>query len=166
MSVQLRPATIDDAELIVRLHRAAVMGVGGSIYTAEQLEAWSPPVDAQRIATMRGRLDDSGEVFVVAEAGGRAVGFGSAFPARGWIQNVHVDPAAGGRGVGGAILAHLEGLAQAGGAAELGLEGSLNAEPFYARRGYEVVELRLKATRGVKVPCKLMRKVLARPSEP
>jgi putative acetyltransferase len=44
------------------------------------------------------------------------------------------------RGVGSGILVRLEQLALGHGVEELRLDSSLNAEAFYQRHGYEVVE--------------------------
>jgi GNAT superfamily N-acetyltransferase len=76
---------------------------------------------------------------LIAENGRDAVGFGQLDLPNGEIQAVYVSPDAQGRGVGGALLAHLEHLARREGAARITLKATLNAEAFYAAHGWRTV---------------------------
>ncbi|MEL7239490.1 MAG: GNAT family N-acetyltransferase [Planctomycetota bacterium] len=159
--VRIRPARATDARRLVEIHFAAAHGVDRAIYTDTQIDAWSPPVTQAKVDKARRDLAERGDVCVIAEAEGQAAGFGSVFAERGFVQNVHVDPAFADRGIGSAILLHLEHLAREAGAAVMRLESSLNAEGFYRRHGWVADERIEKEHNGETMGCVLMSKRLA-----
>jgi GNAT superfamily N-acetyltransferase len=71
------------------------------------------------------------------ETDGRLLGFGTieGEPPAGELSMLFVDPPAIGRGVGGALFAHLSELALDQGFHRLTIAADPNAEPFYLARG-------------------------------
>ena len=73
---------------------------------------------------------------VVAEGGAGVVGFGMA-SAKGELMLCYVTPEVRFQGVGGAVLQEIERWAHTTGIAELRLESTKTALPFYKRNGFE-----------------------------
>lgn len=62
-----------------------------------------------------------------------------------------VAPKFGRRGVAGALLAPLRGIAVAAGLAELSTDASITARPFFEQHGFAVVTEQHPVTRGVEM---------------
>jgi putative acetyltransferase len=71
---------------------------------------------------------------------GSVVGIGALIVERSELRACYVLPEAARRGCGSALVQEIERLAREHGLAQLQLAASLNAEPFYAARGYHVRE--------------------------
>ena len=142
--INLRHATLSDAEELVRVHHAAVHGPEPStFYTQNVLQSWaSSPTDEYRVNQLRQAIENRKELIVVVESAKTAgiVGFGSIIPSQKELRAVYVHPALGCQGVGSKILSNLEELALLHGVDKLNVDASLNAERFYSRHGYSVVE--------------------------
>lgn len=65
--INLRPATISDAEALVHVHHAAVHGSAPStFYTPDIRQTWSPsPTDQYRVNQFRQATENSKELLVV-----------------------------------------------------------------------------------------------------
>lgn len=122
-------------------HRSVREGARG-LYDAEQVSAWSPEVPSGEIWEARLRESET----VVATECGVPVGFMS-LDAAGHLDLAFVLPEVMGRGVADALYAVLEGRARAAGLVRLTTEASLLAEPFFVRRGWQVVR-RQEVERG------------------
>lgn len=157
--MHVRPATPEDAVALPALHSAAVEAFGPASYDAAQVAAW-----AKRDERKPDDYDlDEGNL-VVADRDGAVAGFGHVVADEREVRAVYVHPDHAGRGVGAALLAHLEGYARGRGLAELELASSQNAVGFYERAGYEPVEETVLETRpGVELPVTVMRKDLRCP---
>lgn len=153
----IREATADDVEAIRAVHGASIRGLGPEGYDAEQVAAWAAGVEGADY----GDVTDPDCHFVVAEAEGDVVGFGSlryggegdagdeteaegnegADPTdtEAEITGVYVHPDAARGGVGSALLAELEGDARDRGVDALTLQASLPAVEFYDHHGYHRV---------------------------
>lgn len=150
--MQVRPPREDELEAVAATHVAAAEAGGARAYDPETVESWAKrgersPDDYP--------VDDPATHFVVAVTGDREVaGFGELVPDEREVRAVYVHPDHERRGVGTALLAHLEGYARALDCQALTLQSSLNAVEFYERAGWqqtgtgespggiEVVELR------------------------
>jgi N-acetylglutamate synthase-like GNAT family acetyltransferase len=75
----------------------------------------------------------------VAERDARIVGFAQLDLDRAELEALYVAPDAARTGVGSALLAHAETVARQHALPTLRLQSTLNAQPFYAKRGYEPV---------------------------
>jgi putative acetyltransferase len=139
-SVEIRPATLADAEAIVAVHFAAVHHTAAAFYPPDVLDRWSRQPDERRFEQIRRAVARGEELLVVARDSSGVVGFGSIVPSLQELHAVYVHPRAGRRGIGARILVELERLAIERGVVRLQMEASVNAEAFYQRGGYEVVE--------------------------
>jgi putative acetyltransferase len=159
--VDIRPATVADAVAIIDLHFAAVHQTAAGFYAKAVLDSWSRPPDEARYEHMRRAVAKGEEVFIVAEDASGMIGFGSIVPTLEELRAVYVHPRAGRRGVGSRILSHLEQLALERGVRQLRMDASINAEAFYKRAGYEVVERDVhRLSSGHEMACVKMRKNL------
>lgn len=158
----MRPALDGDAEDIVRVHFAAVHTTAAGFYPRAVLESWSREPDEQRFARFRGAIAERSELILVADLGGTVVGFGAMDVSSGEVRAVYVHPSMGRRGVGGLILTELEHRARAHGVTSVRLDASVNAEGFYLRHGYVVVERGThRLPNGIEMSCVMMMKALS-----
>jgi putative acetyltransferase len=162
--LRLRPACPEDATAIHAVHGRAIRGAVGH-YTHDELEAWvGGRTPADYLAAIAGRH------VVVAETVGsppRVLGFGQLLAAEGVIEAVYVDPEAGRRGIGAALVAALEREARTRGARTLALEASLNSVPFYLAQGFDVDTAAQHALApGVALRCMVMSKALVPTGSP
>ncbi len=130
-AMQVRPARESDVDGIWRVHGDSIRELCRERYTPREIEAWIAfrPPEAYRSALA------SRELFV-AEWQGEIVGFGQLDPAKAEIEACYVAPEAVGSGVGSALLSRMEEEARRRGHGVVRLNATLNAESFYARRGY------------------------------
>lgn len=141
---------------VCEIHAASVRRLGAAHYSWEQIESWAQGPGLDRYVEFLAEA----EVYV-AERGGAPCGYGLVLPEEGEVQAVYVHADHARQGVGAAILEHLESRARAAGAQRLRLRASLNAEPFYLRAGWRVVERTTHVTRGgLELACVWMEKRL------
>jgi putative acetyltransferase len=160
----IRPATLDDARSILEVHRSAVLRTAARQYAPDVLSAWAAPLDPGNVERMAGIITSNSELILVAEIHEQIVGFGSIVPKNSELRAVYVHPDYGRGGIGGRLLAALEALARQRRLSELTMDASLNAEDFYANRGFVALERGEHALRtGVRMPCVKMRKALDLP---
>jgi GNAT superfamily N-acetyltransferase len=155
--IVIRDARGSDADRLAEIHLAAIRRGCRSHYDEAQIAAWTTAIDGP---LHRAAIRD--QVVMVAERRRRVIGFGEFQPRNGQIVHLFVDPAVTACGLGTRLLAALEARAVAGGVQEIRLRASLNAEGFYARRGYEPAGGPRSVTmQGIPVPCLPMRKPAA-----
>ncbi|WP_114239773.1 GNAT family N-acetyltransferase [Dyella sp. C9] len=153
--MHIRKATLDDAAACFALRREAILARCRGHYPDADLARWT---GGEMSATFAGRV---AEQFHVAIADGQVVGSGMVDLSTGKIDAVFVRPAYMGRGVGRALVAHLECLAKAAGLYSLQLESTLNAAPFYRSLGFEGDGQSIyESSLGVSLPCVPMTKRL------
>ena len=152
----IRPALESDASAVWRVHTTSVRTLCAGWYSEQEIALWT-----DRLVADAYRRSIHTHAMVVAERDGEVIGFGELDLEGGEIVAVYVLPDAVGAGIGSALLAHLEGMARARGLAELTLCASLNAEAFYARRGWRAGEReKHRLTSSVAVDCVRMDKAL------
>jgi N-acetylglutamate synthase-like GNAT family acetyltransferase len=153
---RIRAARLEDAETVWHVHITSIRELCAGWYTEEEITVWTG-----RLEPGAYRRAIEAHVMVVAERDGDVVGFGELDLERGEVVAVYVLAAVAGRGVGADLLAHLEETARAAGFARLTLCASLNAEAFYARRGWRAgAREKHRLTPGVAVDCVRMDKAL------
>lgn len=128
----------DELPAYLAIVNAAISGLTGGVYSAETLRSWQVPITGAALDELR-RNDDH-EIRFLAEMDGDAVGIGALVVEGAELRACYVLPAAARRGVGSAIINAIEQRARAQGLDRLTVVASLNAEPFYAARGYMVRE--------------------------
>ena len=80
------------------------------------------------------------EIRLVAELDGVPVGIGALVLEKSELRAVYVAPEGARRGCGSALVREIERSARDNQVTRLTLHATLNAEPFYARLGYAVLE--------------------------
>jgi putative acetyltransferase len=138
--LHVRIAVTTDAEAIVRTHHEAVWNTARHHYPPDVLDAWAVEPTDDSYEQVREEIADTGMVVLVAESNSRIAGFGMIVPADAELRAVYVDPTFGRQGVGTSILHRLEQTARERGVARLNVASSINAEAFYGKHGYAVVE--------------------------
>lgn len=152
MSITIRTAGAADIPSIRALQERSMRELGGRHYTADELIQF-----IARFGTMDFGVVDEGHFFIAMDAGGTPAGTG------GWsrrppgyqggrgagepadaatVRGVFVDPAAARRGIGSALMRHIEGDAAAHGVTTLKLTATLSGEALYAALGYREVRRR------------------------
>ncbi|MEM8783246.1 MAG: GNAT family N-acetyltransferase [Planctomycetota bacterium] len=154
--LRLRHAVTADTKDLVRVHFDVVHGSTSGSYPVEVHRGWSEaPDDSRRRTDPREAIERGEDLFAVAEISYRIAGFGSIVPAIEELRAMYVDPAFG----GSAVLRRLEDEASRLGLSALRMDASLNAESFYARHGYEIIQRGVhRLAAGVDMPCVTMRK--------
>ena len=147
----IRPATLNDAQAIFDIRRAAILAFAAPAMPPAQAREWAdahPPVWTVHLIRERQvwTYDLDGDVVAWVSAAGNRV------------DGLYTSPPHAGQGIASALLQFVEAnLIRLGHTAVL-LDASANAERFYRRRGYEAAGLRpLDGTNYGALP---MRKVL------
>jgi len=138
--IVVRRAVPTDAPGLWALSRAAILTSAAEHYTEAQLQSW-----AGRPTLERHRLMIESTTVLVAELDGRIAGFTNlvvddgAIVSDGEVDQLFVEPNAGGRGVARALLEAIaeEGLTE--GLSELNARASWRAVGVFERLGYQRV---------------------------
>ena len=106
--VEVRPARIDDAEAIARVHLRTWQSAYRHVFPPDELDAL--PLEPRIAGWQRGLRDENGICFV---AGDPILGFVFAEPCRddsqvGEVDAIYVEPSTWGAGVGRRLLARAE----------------------------------------------------------
>lgn len=152
--MELRGYCFADLGQMAALFYDTVHAVCTLDYTPEQLDAWAT-----------GTLDLtawdrslSAHQTLVATEGDRVVGFADLDGA--YLDRLYVHKDLQRRGIATALTAALEAQASAAGAETLRTHASLTAQPFFAARGYVVLERQEVLRGGVYIPNLIMEKTL------
>ena len=139
--VQDSPFTSNDAEGMLRAHYSAVHETAKEDYSDVVLNVWSRPVDAQRIAAYRAKMETDKSVisFVAVDDSGQVLGFGELVPPE-TLGAIYVAAPARRHGVASALYRRLESEARDLGMNVLRMDSSLTAFPFYIRHGFRELE--------------------------
>lgn len=129
--VHIRKATIQDAATSFAIRRDAIRTQCRGHYPAGDLDIWTSGEMSQTFAK---RVADE---FHVAVVDGQVVGTGMIDLATGKIDAIFVLPSYMRRGVGRAMMDHLEDLAIGAGLSAIQLDATLNAFAFYRALGFE-----------------------------
>ena len=130
----------------IDIHHRSVRGLASGHYGAAVIDAWARPLSADDLRDLE--RNDDGEIRLIAELDGAAVGMGALVVADSELRACYVVPEAARMGVGSAIVREIERIAKAEGLTGLTLQASVNAEPFYSALGYQVVERGEHVLRG------------------
>lgn len=133
--VRVREMREADTTAVARVHEAAARDGAESAY--EDPGRWTRDREASDYLD---DVQDTDVTMLVAEVDETVVGFGAAELEQGTVVADYVDPEYQDRGVGTALLTRLESRLTEVGHESVQLTSSLNAAPFYERRGYEAVE--------------------------
>lgn len=126
----IRKAHKDDAQEIWDIRSAAIHSECKDYYSSEELEVWtSGETPAQFVKA----VEDN---FYVAILDGHVVGTGMINLESGKVDAIFIHPSHVRAGIGRQVLCYLERLAVDAGLAELCLDSTLNAAPFYRKCGF------------------------------
>lgn len=158
--IRIEPAKLEDAAVLLEIHAAAVHQTAASYYSEDIIESWARlPITPERIARIRqGWIENPNNRVVVARKDNQTVGFG--FISQDCeVQGMYVHPDFGRCGVGTKIFAALEQEAISLGLTYLKVNAAINAEAFYRKQGFEVVEYGShRLASGVEMACVKMQK--------
>ena len=159
MAVILRKYRAADAEVLAALAREAIGSV--KFYTDVQKKAWAEGFADPASLDLRLRSTRT----LVAEADGRALGFGNLDVAFGCtacvaaeLDCLYVSPKHRGQGIGRALVAALEEIARQSFVTLLTVYASEDAKPFFESLGYTEVRENEVERSGVMLKNYLMRK--------
>lgn len=157
--MRVRAARAGEIPALLAIFRAAVRTTAAGDYSAEQIDAWSPP---QWPPAQRERWIERVRALHpwVAEVDGVLAGYAD-LQDDGLIDHFYVSPDFARRGVGAALMAQLLACAHERGLTALRTHASRTAQPFFARFGFEVVAHGRPVVRGVEVPNARMRLALS-----
>ena len=125
--MQIRRAMVNEARELSALVLAAKRHWG---YSTAQMSIWKPDLEITAATLLTGHS-------FVAEQEGKLVGFYSlAASSDTWeLENLWVLPEFNGRGIGRALLAHVQATAASAGASSIYIDADPNAEVFYLACG-------------------------------
>ncbi len=154
LKLEIRKARADDAQAVHTLRNRAIRAQSRGFYTDEAIALWT----AGEIASNRfGQA--VAQSFYVAELDGRVQACGAVDAASGKLDAIFVDPAHMRKGLGSAMLRHLEQIAVTHAISVLHLEATLNAVVFYSRSGFvRVRDCQYQSPRGFALDCVVMHK--------
>jgi putative acetyltransferase len=159
--IRIELAQAEDAAAIAEIHYAAVHQTARSFYPEEVINNWSHPVNPERIKRIKGAVENPDEWMIIARQDNLVFGFGSIVPKGNELRSLYVHPSFGRRGIGARILIALEREARSLELPYLQMDASINAEAFYRKHGFEIVEHAThKLASGQEMACVKMRKVL------
>ena len=134
----LRPGRPGDALGILEAQRSALPGSAIVSYRQGIIDEWASarigPEQVEDFAQWIRRGEES--IVVAIERSGGLIAFGSIVPKKSELRAIYVTAEHGRRGIGRAILGHLEVLARQAGITELRMNASINAVPFYEANGF------------------------------
>jgi putative acetyltransferase len=160
--VRIEPAEEQDVAAIMEIHYAAVHQTARSFYPEEVINAWSPPMDNDRINRVKRAIENPDEWLIVAKQSNLIVGFGSIHFKDNQLRALYVHPGFGRSGIGARILTALEHEARSLGLPYLQMDASINAESFYRKHGFEIIEYATyQFASGQEMACVKMRKMLS-----
>ena len=138
MRVTVRPLRDDEIRLYLEIHERAIRGLAASHYSPADIEGWVVPATDENLRRLMRNVDR--EIRFVAELHGNPVGIGALVVEKSELRAVYVAPESARRGCGSALVREMERTARDNRLTSLTLHASLNAEPFYAALGYDVIE--------------------------
>lgn len=133
-TVTLRPYWPADIEILAKLYRDAVLGLGRGAYDAARLAVWASFADD--LEMFREQIERG--MTLVAELGEGVAAFGQLHPAD-HIALLYTHPAHARRGLARAVYARLEEQTKRQGTVQLTTDASRISKPFFERMGFAVI---------------------------
>ena len=164
MEINIRQATVTDAEAIANILITSVRTLGSADYTAEQIEII---INLHNAESYSEEIETENVMILVAETETKIIGFGSIAENGRTIGDLYVLPNYTRQGIGTLLLLALEKIALQKGVSKLWVMASLTARSFYSSCGfqYEKDSALIDSETEIKIPCVDMTKVLSRNSD-
>lgn len=151
----IRPATPADCDAILTVHTSALRELCKGEYSQTQLAAWVERLTPEGYLPAIAR-----NVFLVAEFGGRVVGFAEFALPRGEVVAIYVAPDCARSGLGTRLFGAMEQLANAHGVRSMNLSSSVSAVAFYEKLGFVAGERGVhRLGNGTEIPCVPMKRL-------
>ncbi|MPR05383.1 GNAT family N-acetyltransferase [Pseudomonas sp. MAFF 212408] len=128
--LEIKRATLNDANTVFDIRRRAILGQCIGAYTAEQMALWTRGTAHQGYSALLAKL------FYLGWVKGEPVVTGMLDLDNNEVAALFVLPEFTGQGYGKAMLDHLENIARELAIEELVLDSTLNAANFYRACGY------------------------------
>jgi len=158
VGVQFGEATVEDAETLLAIKRAAIGGIDADVYDPEQLGAWQP--DPEGVSDFERAIDSDVFDVVLARVDGTDVAYGVLNADSARIDALFVRPAHSGVGIATSLVGQLESRARMHGIDRLEIVSSLNAKSFYEQLDYWHFDTTTRTIDGVELPFAIMCKHL------
>lgn len=151
--MNIRQATMADAEAIWQLRQQSILSLCHADYTQEELAAWIAlsPLERQQVSLQKHRT-------FIAEQNGEMIGYVRWSPATNELCSIFVDPDHVRQGVATTLMATACADAIDQGVSAFWLDASLTAVPFYKADGWTI--LKPMAHGALDLACVRMTKVL------
>lgn len=147
VNLQVRPYCPEDTAKLVELFYETVHTVNAAYYKQEQLDAWAPLEEKEeRIEKWQDSIGRN--VSFVAEQAGKIVGF-SDLQKDGYLNRLYVHKDHQRQGIAAALLKAVEKEAEKLALAEITVDASLTAKPFFEKHGYETIRQQTVVRKGV-----------------
>jgi len=151
----LRPFLPADTVALQDLFAQSIDELTADDYDEEQRLAWvASAADTEAFAERLGSM-----ITLVVQVGGEYAGF-AALKDNKTLEMLYVHPYHAGQGVGSALLDAIERLARARGAAEITVEASDTAAPFFETKGYVATQRNMAPRDNLWLPNTTMKKKL------
>jgi len=157
----LRPFLPADTHVLAAIFVAAIEELTGDDYSTAQQAAWAAAAEDE--GKFGKRL--AAELTLIATLKNSPVGFAS-LRGQDHIDMLYVHPGATGQGVAAMLCDALEKLAGGRGAKSLTVDASDNAQPFFAKRGYEAKQRNSVTVNGEWLANTTMQKTLGADAPP
>jgi predicted N-acetyltransferase YhbS len=144
----IRPATVDDADDLFRIHQSSIERINPSFYSEKQKNAWRAAVTHESWPTRILELTS-----FVATIQGEVVGFVAWHDSE--IEQIFVAPDFGKLGIGRTLMSF---ALEKTPVQDMYLVASLNAVEFYEWFGFRPVEQMIRQRGGVDIPCIRMKR--------
>ena len=131
------PAQQEDTAAILKVRFDAIHKIAPQYYPPDMIHQWA---NEKRWEDFISNPD--GEIRIVVRTSDEIIGFGAIIVAKKELRACYVAPQCAGQGIGSKVVAALEHIAKQHNLKFLELDGSLNAERFYLKNGYHIVERR------------------------
>ena len=135
MAMVVRALRPGEERRYLEIVNSAIQGLASHHYPPDAIAGWLVPETDDNVRDLIANADR--EIRLVAELDGVPSGIGALVVERSELRACYVSPGAARRGCGRLLVEEIERIARAHGLTRLDVASSLNAEPFYARLGYQ-----------------------------
>ena len=152
----VREATLSDLDQIRQLFYETITTVNVRDYDPDQIRVWS--ASSSNVDRWKNKLEV--QFFLVACITDKVVGFGS-LTDQGYLDFMFVHQNHQGQGIASALLTGLETRARDLGLGKMYADVSITARPFFAQKGFDIIDRYTKTIEGISFDNAVMQKLLA-----
>jgi len=132
--MQIRLATIDDAEQLAQLFHDTILTINNKDYDEEQVNAWA--ATSKNIDRLKAKIKE--DYFIVAETDNSITGFSSITPS-GYLDFMYVRKDQQRKGIANKLLTEIKAQAIKWKFAEITTDASITAKPFFEKYGFKII---------------------------